>query len=255
MSRDDHRPGREPAVPHDDPVEIAPGSDYDNDSSRGSSAPAWDATDPRPCHDQFAPPQDPCECWCMHCRRVFMSDAIWFQRVINDPQDFPGFWKCPTPNCGGAGFTFDIFPTDPDHPANDGWCYSDDDNEEEEDDCDSESGDDFFADASAGMADAFDAADLFGGGAEADWDPEESKYKELDEMIGDDDDIEGEEWKYGLQPGERPPEPAWAEQARREQEQQERRYDEPDERPRVVDWSDRTDRQTPLPFDDNDIPF
>ena len=37
---------------------------------------------------------------------------------------------CPTPNCGGAGFTFDIFPTDPTHPANEGWHSSDDDDED-----------------------------------------------------------------------------------------------------------------------------
>ena len=257
MSRDDPRPGREPAVPHDESVDIAPSSNYDGGKSPGTT-PAWDAGDPRRCRDQFAPPQDPCECWCMHCRRTFMSDGIWFQRVVNDPHGFAGFWRCPTPNCDGAGFTFDIHPTDPDHPANEGWCYSDDD--EEEDDPDEEFGDAFFADASAGTADAFDDANPSGAGAEADWDPDEAKYKELDEMFGEDDDIEGEEWKYGLQPGERPPEPAWAEEARREEEAQERRYDEPDERPRVVDWSDRVDRQTPprdgsVPFDDDDIPF
>ena len=258
MSRDDPRPGREPAIPREDPVEIAPGSDYDSDSTRESSAPAWDADDPRRCRDQFAPPQEPCECWCMHCRRTFMSDGIWFQRVVNDPHGFEGFWRCPTPNCDGAGFTFDIFPTDPDHPANEGWCYSDDDDEEDEEDPEAEPGDELFADASDGTADAFDARDPFGDGADGDWDPDESKYKELDEIFGEDDDIEGEEWKYGLQPGERPPEPAWAEEARREQEEQERRYNEPDERPRVVDWSDRADRHKrdgSVPFDDNDIPF
>ena len=252
MSRDDPRPGREPAPPHDEPVETAPGSDYDGDSSPDSSAPAWDADDPRRRRDQFAPPQEPCECWCMHCRRTFMSDGIWFQRVINDPQGFDGFWRCPTPNCDGAGFTFDIFPTDPDHPANEGWCYSDVD-EQDDDDPDAEYGDGPFADASGG-------ADRCGADADSDWDPDEAKYKELDEMFGEDDDIEGEEWKYGLQPGERPPEPAWAEEARRAQEEQERRYDQPDERPRVVDWGDRTDRHTPprdgsVPFDDDDIPF
>src|SRR5438093_10788802 len=78
--------------------------------------------------DPFAPPAQPCECFCMHCHRTFMSDRIWFQRVRNArPGGLDGFWMCPTPNCGGAGFTFDIFPTDPNHPANRGWSFSDDD--------------------------------------------------------------------------------------------------------------------------------
>ena len=187
-------------------------------------APAWDADDERRQKDCFAPPKEPCECWCMHCRRVFMSDGIWFQRVVNDPQGFAGFWMCPTPNCGGAGFTFDIFPTDPDHPANEGWCYDDDDEDEEPQ------------------------------GEDADWDPDEPQYQALDEEFDgeDDDDLEGEEWKYGLQPGERPPAPDWVEQGRREWEEEEAKYDQPDERPRVVDWGDRHDRRQ---FNDDDIPF
>ena len=115
---------------------------------------------------------------------------------------------CPTPNCSGAGFTFDIFPTDPSHPANEGWHYDDDDDDEDGDE--------------------------------------------------DDGDIEGEEWKYGLAPGERPPEPDWMEQARLEHEEEERGYDEPDERPRTIDWSDREDRKPragPAGDDDDDIPF
>jgi len=199
----------------------------------------WDAHDERRQQDQMAPPQEPCECWCMHCRRVFMSDQMWFQRVINDPHGFPGFWMCPTPNCSGAGFTFDIFPTDADHPANAGW-YSDDGDDEE------------------------GAEDLPWDDAEADardeeWNPDEPAYRALDEAFGDDgdDDMEGEEWKFGLQPGERPPEPDWAELARREEEEEERKYDRPDERPRVLDWGNRADRQVPPGgiADDDDIPF
>src|SRR5689334_22020097 len=68
--------------------------------------PAWDADDPRRQHDQFAPPAEPCECWCLHCRRTFMSDEIWLQRITGGKHKFEGFWMCPTPNCGGAGFTF-----------------------------------------------------------------------------------------------------------------------------------------------------
>ena len=151
-----------------------------------------------------------------------------------------GFWMCPTPNCDGAGFTFDIFPTDPSHPANEGWSYDDDEDEEAEFEFDDDATPD------------------------APWDPDEAKYKELDELFGDaeDSDIEGEEWKYGLAPGERPPEPDWIEAGRREREEEEKRYDQPDERPRVLDWSNREDRMPnsssnspPGHFPDDDIPF
>jgi hypothetical protein len=209
------------------------------------AAPArrWDADDERRRADCFAPPQEPCECYCLHCGRVFMSDRIWFQRIIGDPMGLDGFWMCPTPNCDGAGFTFDIFPTDPEHPANEGWVYDDGDEEE-----------------------GVEFADEPDDGADAEWDPEETKYKELDEAFGDgepfEDDLEGEEWKYGLEPGERPGvQSDWAETARREQEEEERKYDEPDQRPRVLDWTNREDRKprepgppgTPGGYDD--IPF
>jgi hypothetical protein len=219
MSRDDSGARRE--------------SDVDDDR-----AGRWDADDERRRDDCFAPPAEPCECWCLHCRRVFMSDQIWFQRVVNDPQGFPGFWMCPTPNCGGAGFTFDIFPTDPSHPGNDGW-YSDDGDDEDEEQFDEE-----------GL--------LNERGEGGEWDPEESRYRALDEQFGDDqdDDLEGEEWKYGLQPGERPPAPDRVEEGRREWEEQEARFDQPDERPRVVDWSDREDRKERGGWrGDEDIPF
>lgn len=175
----------------------------------------WDVNDPRRRDDCFAPPAEPCECWCLHCNRTFMSDGIWFQKVVNDPNGFAGFWMCPTPNCGGAGFTFDIFPTDPNHPANEGWHSCDEEWDEESED-----------------AEDVDAA----------WDPEEGLYKALDEAFGEDDDFEGEEWKHGLQPGERPLEAEPAEHARPGREAEDSRYDQPDERPRVIDWSDRKER-------------
>jgi hypothetical protein len=197
--------------------------------------------------DPMGPPREPCECWCMHCRRTFMSSEMWFQRVVGDPMGFRGFWMCPTPNCGGAGFTFDIFPTDPDHPANEGWTTSDDDDDE--------------------TSDEGDDGELFEDDDDQDeeWDPQESKWAELDEMLGDPDhdDVEGEEWKHGLAPGERPPRQApasWPEDERRRWEAEQRSYDEPDRRPREVDWSNRADRkQRRRPddqsFTDDDIPF
>lgn len=191
-------------------------------SDLSDSGAASDRHDPH--DDAMAPPREPCECWCMHCHRTFMSNEMWFQRVIGDKNGFEGFWMCPTPNCDGAGFTFDIFPTDPDHPANDGWSYDDD----EDDDIEFEDDD-----------------------AEHEWDPQETKYAELDEINGDeDDDLEGEEWKHGLQPGERPA--AAESDGRRAWEEEQKRYDMPDERPREVDWSNRDDSES---FNADDIPF
>jgi hypothetical protein len=71
-------------------------------------------------------------------------------------------------------------------------------------------------------------------------------------MDDHDDDIEGEEWKYGLEPGEPLPESERSD-ARRHWDEEEKRYNEPDQRPREVDWSDREDRQGPITEDD--IPF
>src|ERR1700733_3767432 len=197
----------------------------DDDSE---AAEAWDANDPRRQHDQMAPPSEPCECYCLHCGRVFMSDQMWLQKVIGGRDGFDGFWMCPTPNCGGAGFTFDIFPTDPDHPANAGW-YDDDDEEYEEDAELEEEGE---------LAEGFD--DL----PREQWDPNESDYE-------GDDDIEGEEWKYGLPPGADAPPQLWS-GGRRQWEEEQKQYDEPDQRPREVDWSDR---ESPGNFSDDDIPF
>lgn len=202
---------------------------------RGDSASSDDPSEPP--RDHMAPPREPCECFCLHCRRVFMSDRIWFQRVIGAKDGFPGFWMCPTPNCGGAGFTFDIFPTDPAHPANEGWQSTDEC--EDEEDPDEEWDDDVDADPEP----------------DAEWDPAEPRYQALDQMDDGDDDIEGEEWKFGLQPGEpptvEPPPPGveprnWAEQ--------EALYDAPDRRPREIDWSNREER-TFSDLNEDDIPF
>ncbi len=220
--------------PDDDPTRDTDEIDFSDPADDGE--PAWDADDERRQRDPMAPPKEPCECYCLHCRRVFMSDAMWLQRVINGRDGFDGFWMCPTPNCGGAGFTFDIFPTDPDHPANDGWHSFDEDDDEFDEESDEESDDEF---------------------EDADYDADETKFKQLDEAYGeagDDDDIEGEEWKYGLQPGEQPPEPKWAEESRVQWEEEQKQYDAPDERPRVVDWSDREEAPGSR-IEEDDIPF
>lgn len=162
-----------------------------------------------------------------------MSDRMWFQRVIGARDGFAGFWMCPTPNCSGAGFTMDIFPTDPSHPANEGWTDCDD---EEFDDPDDE------------------FAGLIGcETAPGEYDPSEPEYRAMDDALGDeaDDIIEGDEWKLGVrEPGEFATRPDWLEQMRREEEEEERRYNEPDERPRTLDWSDRESD-----ISDDDVPF
>src|SRR5438309_11027126 len=131
--------------------------------SDGTNDPAADERDP------FGPPEEPCECYCLHCNRVFMSDGMWFQKVINGRDGFEGFSMGPTPNCDGKGFTFDIFPTDPNHPANEGWVEDDDDEDGVND---------------AGLDEEFgEHAGEFAGGNpdDAPWDPAETKYAEMDE--------------------------------------------------------------------------
>ena len=197
-----------------------------------------DPRDERVTDDCFAPPKIPCECYCLHCQRTFMSTGIWFQRVKNaQPGHLDGFWLCPTPNCDGKGFTFDIFPTDPDHPANEGWRYDDDEDDEAWEDDDDE-----FDEGEGNSSTSV---------GEADYDPDEAKWKRLDDELGEeaDDDIEGEEWKYGLQPGESLPEPDWQVTARRARDEDEHRYNMPDERPREIEWDE------PEPGGLDDIPF
>src|SRR3954452_7150734 len=175
-----------------------------DDDDRATGRDPHDGQDDDPRRDAMAPPQVPCECWCLHCGRTFMSDQMWFQRVVGDRNGFEGFWMCPTPNCGGAGFTFDIFPTDPNHPANAGWCDDDEEYDESE-----------FNDSEA----------LTPTDPEKDWDPDEPLYRWMDEH---DDDIEGEEWKYGLEPGQPHPD-AQPTNNRRNWDEDEQRYNEPDQ--------------------------
>lgn len=175
--------------------------------------------------DQFAPPAEPCECFCLHCRRTFSSTGIWFQRIVGGSTDGDGFWMCPTPNCEGAGFTFDIFPTDPDHPANLDWTDVDDsDSDDVQALCDEEEAI-FEANADRETNATPDAIE--------EYDPDEPYYKMMDEEDEDEDqDIEGEEWKYGLQPGEKLP----ASRAMRFEyiDPEDARYDQPDTRPREI---------------------
>ncbi len=209
---------------------------------------ATDAPPPPPDRDDcYAPPAEPCECFCLHCQRVINSADMWLQAIVGSPDGFNGFWMCPTPNCGGAGFTFDIHPTDPDHPANAGW-HSDDGEDDEED-----------AEIAALLASEDDDDDdevEDGVDPAVEYDPSEPQYAAAD----DPDAMDGEEWKHGLSPGERPPESPQAAAARAEWEAEQRKYDEPDRRPRTIDGSHWQSRRSPptrpgAEVGEDDIPF
>jgi hypothetical protein len=74
--------------------------------------------------DPRKPPAVPTEVFCLHCQREYESYLIEW-RVETDADGKPhGFWCCPTPGCGGRGFGFDIFPTDPEYQAeNFSWVW------------------------------------------------------------------------------------------------------------------------------------
>jgi hypothetical protein len=88
---------------------------------------------------------------------------------------------------------------------------------------------------------------------DAEYDPDEPHYQSMNQFDDDEDDLEGEEWKYGLAPGERPKSKAPpSDDEPRTPEEEEALYNEPDRRPREVDW---TDRERDEHFTDDDIPF
>src|SRR5437016_4930810 len=87
--------------------------------------------------DFFRPPDVPIEVGCLHCQQVYESYLMEWRVVTGEDGSRRGFWCCPTPGCGGAGFLLDIFPTDPDYRDEDGnlvWCHDDSDDEDECDD-------------------------------------------------------------------------------------------------------------------------
>lgn len=63
---------------------------------------------PEAWEDPFRPPEDPCRVRCLHCGMEYDSTKILWQAS----PDGAGFWRCPTKDCGGSGFNFDIFPVD-----------------------------------------------------------------------------------------------------------------------------------------------
>jgi hypothetical protein len=208
-------------------------TEEDSSSDPGDGLPDGPSGDPTG-KSYFGPPKEPCLCGCLHCGRTFMSDGIWFQEVVRNGVVVDGKWCCPTPNCDGIGYTFDIYPVDPDHPDNEGWTHDDGDEEYEWD----EEDDDVTGEAKTP-------------GEPKPYDPAEPEYAALDEM---DEDIEGEEWKLGLKPGDPRPETDYESESRKRWEEEQARYDMPDERPRVIDKTGEPE-PPPMQFGDDGVPF
>jgi len=61
--------------------------------------------------DSFRPPDIPVKVFCLHCRRNYDSSLIRW--VVDRDCPSGGYWACPTEGCDGKGFTFDIWPADP----------------------------------------------------------------------------------------------------------------------------------------------
>jgi hypothetical protein len=88
--------------------------------------------------DPFRPPAIPVEVGCLHCQKTYESYLIEWRISSSTDGKRMGFWCCPTPDCGGCGFGFDIFPTDPSYRCEDGrlmWSFDDEDDEFDDADC------------------------------------------------------------------------------------------------------------------------
>jgi len=90
--------------------------------------------------DPFRPPEIPTEVGCLHCQQVYESYLIERRERTCADGNVRGFWCCPTPGCDGAGFGFDILPTDPDYQDERGGWIRDDDSEEDDDEFDEPGG-------------------------------------------------------------------------------------------------------------------
>jgi hypothetical protein len=76
--------------------------------------------------DSFRPPDIPTEVGCLRCGRVYESYLMeWRVETCGDGSRH-GSWCCPTPECSGVGFGFDILPTDPHYRDERGGWVSDD---------------------------------------------------------------------------------------------------------------------------------
>jgi len=73
---------------------------------------------PEALEDHMQPPAESILVHCLHCSQEYQSDQIiWVPRAdeSTDKHRLPGMWCCPVDGCGGAGFTCDIWPVDPDY--------------------------------------------------------------------------------------------------------------------------------------------
>lgn len=69
---------------------------------------------PSALEDPMGPPPNPTEVNCLHCGKVYNSEEIvWKNEKESGVPN--GGWCCPMPGCNGAGFGFDIHPTNPDY--------------------------------------------------------------------------------------------------------------------------------------------
>lgn len=83
--------------------------------------------------DPFRPPRTPTVVGCLHCHQVYDSYQIEWRTGADAAGKPWGFWCCPTPGCGGAGFGCDILPVDRDWVDEDGnRMWVDDGGDEDE---------------------------------------------------------------------------------------------------------------------------
>lgn len=93
-----------------------------------------------PHNDPFRPPTIPTEVRCLKCGREYESYLMyWEEKLVAG--EMQKLWCCPHDDCDGAGFGFDVFPTDPEYVNEEGeqMCIWD---EEEQAECAGESYDD-----------------------------------------------------------------------------------------------------------------
>ncbi|MCI0366265.1 MAG: hypothetical protein L0Y44_10175 [Phycisphaerales bacterium] len=92
---------------------------------------------PEALKDCMKPPRQSTLVACLHCGEEYDSWRMAYRVRAYSDGAVRGFWECGIPGCDGAGFMFDIFPTDPNYVAEDGalqgeWV------EDHEDDCECE---------------------------------------------------------------------------------------------------------------------
>ena len=81
--------------------------------------------------DPFKPPAISTPVGCLHCGQEYDSYLIeWRIETTHDGKQ-AGFWCCPTPDCGGRGFGFDILPLDPEYRDERGGWVSDEEGDED----------------------------------------------------------------------------------------------------------------------------